>query len=205
MGFYEDQILPRITNVLLGNPAIGSLRREMLEGTSGTDLEIGFGSGTNLDHYPDRVERVLAVDPATVGRKLARDRIARSRIAVEFVGLDGQAIPLPDAAADAAVSAFTLCTVPDPASALAEIARIVRPGGRLHFLEHGLSDDPRVARAQHRYNGIERKIAGGCNLDRAHDALLEAAGFRIEHLRRFTMRGPAPLSPMYLGVAIAPD
>ena len=121
MGVYEDQVLPRVIDVVLGNARIGTLRARALEGLSGTVLEIGFGSGTNLEYYPAEVERVLAVDPALTGRKLARKRMARARVPVEFVGLDGQSIPLPDDSADHAVSTWTLCTVPDPAAALAEI------------------------------------------------------------------------------------
>lgn len=204
MGVYEDQVLPRVIDVVLGNARIGTLRARALEGLSGTVLEIGFGSGTNLEYYPAAVERVLAVDPALTGRKLARKRMARARVPVEFVGLDGQSIPLPDDSADHAVSTWTLCTVPDPAAALAEIRRIVRPGGRLHLLEHGLSDDPRVARRQHRLDPLQQKVAGGCHLIRRHDELLEAAGLRVERLDRFDIAGPRTMSHMYAAVAVVP-
>ena len=140
--------------------------------------------------YPDEVEKVLAVDPSTVGRALAAKRITASPVLVEFIGLDGQDIPLPDASVDAALSTFTLCTVPDPARALAEVRRVLRPGGRFHFLEHGLCPDPRIARWQHRCNGVEQRIAGGCNLDRAVDRLVLDAGFEIEDLQTGFLRGP---------------
>lgn len=204
MGVYEDQLLPRVIDVMLGNAAIGKMRRRALEGVSGTVLEIGFGSGTNLDHYPPEVERVLAVDPALVGRKLAAKRLRRTRIEVEFVGLDGQSVPLPDDSVDHAVSTFTLCTVPDEAAALAEVRRIVRPGGRLFFLEHGLADDHRTAHRQHRLNPIQRRVAGGCNLNRPHDRLIAEAGLLLERIDRFQIAGPKTMSQMYAGQAVVP-
>jgi ubiquinone/menaquinone biosynthesis C-methylase UbiE len=170
-------------------------------------LEIGFGSGLNLPEYPATVERVLAVDPSGVGRTLAAKRIAASPIPVEFVGLDGQDIPLGDASVDAALSTFTLCTIPDPTRALAEVRRVIRPNGRLHFLEHGLCPDPDVARWQHRCNGMQQRVAGGCNLDRAVDRLVDDAGFEIEALANGFLDGPKPMRPwgyLYEGRARRP-
>lgn len=201
MGFYEDQVLPRAIDVMLGNKEMGKLRRRALEGVSGTVLEIGFGSGTNLEYYPRDVERLLAVDPAMVGRKLARKRLAAARLPVEFVGLDGQSLPIGDESVDNVVSTWTLCTIPDVDAALAEIHRVLRPGGRLFFLEHGLSDDPKVARRQHRFDRLQQRIAGGCHLDRRHDELIRAAGFEIDRFATFMIAGPKPMSFMYAGTA----
>ncbi len=201
MGFYDDQVLPRFIDVTLGNKRMGKLRRRALEGLSGTVVEIGFGSGTNVPYYPSAVERVYAIDPALVGRKLAAKRLAASSIPVEFVGLDGTVIPLADASIDNALSTWTLCTIPDVDEALREIRRVLRPGGHLVFLEHGLSDDPRVARRQHRFNPIQQRIAGGCNLDRDPGALIAAAGFDVERVDTFTIAGPKILSAMYAGRA----
>ncbi|MFN8052159.1 MAG: class I SAM-dependent methyltransferase [Acidimicrobiales bacterium] len=201
MGFYEEQVLPRAIDLMLGNAAMGKLRARALEGVSGEVLEVGFGSGTNLEHYPAEVTKVLAVDPATVGRKLARKRLAAARVPVEFVGLDGQTLPLPDESVDNAVSTWTLCTIPDVAAALAEIRRVLRPGGRLYFLEHGLSDDPRIARRQHRLDGLQQRIAGGCHLDRRHDDLIRDAGFDLDHVATFTIAGPKVSGFMYAGSA----
>lgn len=203
MGVYEDRILPRLIDLVLGTAAMGELRERALREARGTVLEVGFGSGTNLDHYPDAVDRVLAVDPATIGRKLARKRLARSRLPVEFVGLDGQLLPLDDDSVDDAVSTWTLCTIPDVDSALSEIRRVLRPGGRLHFLEHGLSDDPRIVRRQRRLEPLQRRCFGGCHLTRDHTALVTAAGFEIEHVATFDITGPKPMSHMYAGVARA--
>lgn len=205
MGFYDDQILPRVIDRLLGNKKLGGLRERVMEGIAGEILEIGFGSGTNVPWYPPEVTRVRAVDPAIVGRKLAAKRLAASTIPVEFATLLGNRIELDDASVDAALSTFTLCTVPDEGATLAEVARIMRPGGRLYFLEHGISDTPRVAARQHRLDGFQQRIAGGCHLIRDHRLMLEAAGFRDVDIHTFTIAGPATMSFMYAGSARRPD
>lgn len=201
MGFYEDQVLPRVIDLALGGKALGKLRKRALAELSGTVVEIGFGSGTNVPYYPDAVARVFAVDPALVGRKLAAKRLARSPVAVEYVGLDGASIPLDDSSMDYALSTWTLCTVPDVDAALGELRRVLRPGGRLVFLEHGLSDDPKVAHRQHRFNPIQQRIAGGCNIDRDPAASIAAAGFEMEHLDNFVISGPKIMNYMYAGTA----
>jgi ubiquinone/menaquinone biosynthesis C-methylase UbiE len=144
---------------------------------------------------------VLAVDPSTVGRKLARKRLAAARLPVEFIALDGQVLPLDDHSVDNAVSTWTLCTIPDAVAALNEIGRVLRPGGQLFFLEHGLSDDPRVAHRQHRLDGIQQKLAGGCHLNRSHDALLAEARFEIDEIANFRIAGPKVSGYMYAGRA----
>ena len=204
MGFYENQVLPRAIDLLLGNKEMGKLRQRALEGVSGSVVEIGFGSGTNLPYYPDDVTRVYAVDPAVVGRKLAAKRVAASAITVDYVGLDGASIPLDDASVDTAVSTWTLCTVPNVDAALHELRRVVRPGGTLVFLEHGLADEPTVARRQHRWNPIQKRVAGGCNVDRDHEALIAGAGFDIAQLSKFWISGPKVMSYMYTGTAVNP-
>jgi SAM-dependent methyltransferase len=190
VGLWNDQVLPRLTDAMLASQEVRRHRARAVAGLHGTVLEIGFGSGLNVPVYPPEVEKVLAVEPSAVGRKLAAARIDSSPVAVEFVGLDGQDIALPDASVDAALSTFTLCTVPDPARALREIKRILRPGGRFHFLEHGLCPEPGVARWQHHCNGLQQFTAGGCNLDRATDRLLHDAGFEIEDLQTGFLAGP---------------
>jgi ubiquinone/menaquinone biosynthesis C-methylase UbiE len=204
VGFWSEQVVPRMTDVLLRNQEVMRHRREAVAGLRGVVLEIGFGSGLNVPVYPPEVERVLAVDPSAVGRALAAERIAASPVAVELVGLDGQDIPVDDASADAALSTFTLCTVPDAARALGEVRRILRPGGRLHFLEHGLCPDPAVARWQHRCNGVQQRIAAGCHLDRPVDRLVADAGFDLVDLRTGFLGGPKAMRPwgyLYEGVA----
>ena len=202
MGFYEDRILPRFIDLMLGSKSMGELRARALEGLSGTVVEIGFGSGTNVPYYPADVEKVLAVDPSELGRKLAAKRLAASTVPVEFVGPDGSALPVDDASADAVLSTWTLCTIPDVDGALREVRRVLKPGGRLYFLEHGLADDPKVAKRQHRLDGLQQKVAGGCHLDRDHAALITTSGLEIEHLSNFFITGPKPFGYMYAGTAI---
>ncbi|MCC5951061.1 MAG: class I SAM-dependent methyltransferase [Acidimicrobiia bacterium] len=201
MGVYEDRILPRLIDVVLGTKGYGKLRRRAAAGLEGDIIEVGFGSGLNVPHYPPEVTTVAAVDPAASARRLAAPRIAESPVEVTYVGLDGQDLPLPDASVDHALSTWTLCTIPDAPRALTEIRRVLRPGGSLHFLEHGRSDDERVARWQDRLTPIQRKVAGGCHLNRSIDQLVADAGFELTHLARFEVAGPSVLTSMYQGVA----
>ena len=164
-------------------------------------LEIGFGSGTNVPFYPATVSRVVAVDPAEVGRKLAGKRLARSPIPVEFVGLDGEHLPLDDASVDHVLSTWTLCSIPDVEQALAEVRRVLKPGGTLHFCEHGASPDPGVRKWQERLTPIQRRLFGGCHLDRAIDRLVAGSGLVIETLDTSYMRGPKLVGHMYEGIA----
>ena len=154
MGFWTDQVVPRLTDKLLGSGEVMKLRRRAVDSLSGEVVEIGFGSGLNVPLYPAEVTHVYAVDPSQVGRKLSQERVEASPVRVDFVGLDGAHLPLDDASVDAALSTFTLCTIPDVVSALSEVRRVLRPGGTFHFLEHGLCPDPVVARKQRRFNGI---------------------------------------------------
>lgn len=201
MGFYQDQVLPRVVDVALGTRAMGRLRSRVMDGLSGVVVEVGFGSGTNVPYYPEAVERVLAVDPSGVGRKIAARRLQRSSVPVEFIGLDGSELPLEDGSVDNALSTWTLCTIPDVGKALSEIRRVLRPGGRLYFLEHGISPEPTVARRQHRFNGVQNKIGGGCNLDRNIAELIATADLESDDLANFYLQGPKVLSYIYAGTA----
>ncbi len=204
MGFYREQILPRFIDKALGNKAILEFRREAAEGLSGEVVEIGFGSGLNIEAYPSEVTRVYAVDPAMVGRKLAAERVAASPIQVDYIGLDGESLPLDDDSCDGALSTFTLCTIPDAPAALRELRRVVKPGGRVHVLEHGQAREESVHRWQQRLNPIQRRIGDGCHLDRDHLAMLEAAGFEVDEHREWYARGPKPMSAFYLITAVNP-
>ena len=182
MGFYGERVLPRITDLALSGRHHARLRARATAGLSGEVLEIGFGSGRNVEHYPTSVERVRAVDPATAGRKLAAARVAASPVPVEYIGLDGEQLPLAPACVDHVLTTWTLCTIPDVDRALREVLRVLRPGGQLHFVEHGRSPDPRVARWQDRLTPWQRRAFGGCHLNRPIDDLIEAAGLRVTHL-----------------------
>ena len=145
MGFHSDQILPRATDVIMAAKQLGPIRARVAAELDGEVLEVGFGSGLNIAHYPSAVHRVRAVDPATLGRKLAAKRLATSPTPVEFAGLHGQHLPVDSQSVDHVLATWTLCSIPQPERTLAEI-RVLRPGGQFHFAEHGRSPDPKVAR-----------------------------------------------------------
>ncbi len=201
MAIWRDHLLPRIVDKACARGDFEEPRRRTLAGVRGDVVEIGFGSGHNLAYYPATVERIRAVEPSTVARRLAEPRIAATGIPVEFVGLDGQQLALPDGCADTAVSTFTLCTIPDVARALDDLRRVLRPGGRLHFLEHGLSPDPKVAVWQHRLTPIQKRVFGGCHFDRPVADLLTAAGFELVELHNSYLPGPKTPSYLYAGIA----
>lgn len=201
MGVYADHVLPRLTDVALGSQQLGRIRARVAAGLDGQVLEIGFGSGHNVPYYPPAVTRVQAVDPATLGRKLAAARVAASPVPVEYIGLDGQSLPLDGASVDHVLTTWTLCTIPDPAAALAEMRRVLRPGGTLHFAEHGRSPDPGVARWQDRLTPVQRLVFGGCHINRQIDRLIGEAGFRLDRLATSYLPGPKPLGYLFEGVA----
>ncbi|MFC4128366.1 class I SAM-dependent methyltransferase [Nocardia rhizosphaerae] len=201
MGFYTDRILPHLTDKVCGVAANDALRRRACAGLHGAVVEIGFGSGTNVGFYPAAVERVSGVEPADVAWKIAAKRVARSEVPIERAGLDGQSLPFPDATFDTALSTFTLCTIPDVGAALTELRRVLKPGGTLHFVEHGLAPDASVRTWQHRLTPIQRRIAGGCHLDRDIPGRLAAAGFDTVELDRFYLPGaPKAMAALSLGV-----
>lgn len=204
MGLYRRHILPRLIDLACGSAELGRWRARVTEGLAGRVVEIGFGSGLNVPHYPAGVEVVLAVEPADAAVALAQRRIDASPVPVERVGLDGQQVALADASCDAALVTFTLCTIPDPARALAELRRIVRPGGRLHLLEHGVAPDASVRRWQQRLEPVQRRLADGCHLSRDPLALLTGAGFEPEWVDQRYARGPRPWSWFTAGVARNP-
>ncbi len=205
MGLYADQVLPRIINVACGMKANAELRQRVCEGLHGQVVEIGFGSGHNVPFYPDTVTGVAAVEPADLGWKLAGKRLAETSVPVERSGLDGQSLPLPDDSCDAALSTWTLCTIPDVAAALQEVRRVLKPGGTLHFVEHGLAPDEGVQRWQHRLEPIQKRLFGGCHLTRRIPELLTDAGFTLTDVDVFYEKGaPKLLAADSLGVAVAP-
>ena len=204
MGFYGERVFPRAMNRLMNTKQTRETRARVCAPLSGDIVEIGFGTGLNLPHLPPAVTVVLAVDPLERGRTLASERIAASPVSVEFVGLDGQLLPLADDSADAALSTWTLCSIPDPVAAVSEINRVLRPGGTLHFVEHGCSPDPAVRKWQRRLNPIQRRIACGCNLDRDIPSILKDAGLSVDSLNTYYMKGsPKILGWTFEGVAAA--
>lgn len=204
MGLYEDHVLPRLVAATCGVAALRPMRSEAMEGLRGTVVEIGFGSGSNIGLYPEEVTEVLAVEPSLQARKAASQKAASSAVPVRWIGLDGQAIDLEDESCDAALSTFTLCTVPDPERALAGLYRIVRPGGSLHFLEHGRAPDSGVVRWQERIEPWQKRVAGGCHLTRDAPALISAAGFEVDVVNARYGQGPKPWSWLTWGSATKP-
>jgi SAM-dependent methyltransferase len=185
LGFYERRVFPWLNDKLTGSAELMRVRAEALPSARGRVIEIGFGSGPNLALYPGNVQSVVAVEPNDGMLDRAAPAIRRSRIPVEIVVAEAERLPLPDGTFDTAVSTLTLCSVSDPGAALLELRRVLRQDGRLIVLEHGLSEDPGVARWQHRLNPLQNIVACGCHLDRPITSLVEDHGFRFDTVRRF--------------------
>jgi SAM-dependent methyltransferase len=197
-GWDERRLFPRILDTIMDTAETRRIRARVCAPLSGDVIEIGFGTGHNLAHLPSTVTSIRAVDPMVAGRRLAAERIAATDVAVDFIGLDGQRIEVPDGSAGSVLCTWTLCSIDDPVAAVREIARILRPGGELHFVEHGLSPDEKIRRRQHRWNRLHRRIACGCNVDRDIPTLLEQGGMTIEAADTFYAKG----DPKYLGWTI---
>ena len=204
MGIYEDRLLPRMIDRLLASDDLAELRRETCRSLDGTVLEIGFGSGLNVPHLPEAVTKVLAVDPSDVARRLAAPRIDRQGVTVDFVGRDGSRLAIESESVDHVLCTMTLCTIPDVEAAVQEARRVLKPGGTFSFLEHGRSPDPRVARWQRRLTPLQRRLFGGCHLDRDSVDLVTAGGFRLLETSAAYQRGPKIVSYFTRGLAQKP-
>ena len=201
MGLYRREVVPRIVDWACSLPLMSPWREKACAGLSGEVLEIGFGSGLNVAHYPPSVTRVDAVEPSDVSFRRAQRRLEFAATPVVRVGLDGHRLELADESCDAALITFTLCTVTDPLRVLAEVRRVLRPNAQLHFLEHGLAPDARTARWQRRLDPLEQVLADGCHLTRNATALVRDAGFEILAVEQGFAHGTKPWSYFSVGVA----
>lgn len=203
MGLYSKYIFPRILDWGLGNPVAQSQRREALASVWGNVLEVGFGTGLNLPHYPKHLTKLTAVEPVRMLKGRVERRIAEAGVPVEQIHLDASGrLPLDGESFDFVVTTFTLCSIAEVAGALGEMRRVLKPEGRYVFLEHGRSDDPRVAKRQDFFNPIQRVIACGCNINRPIDRLISESGFALTGLHRYVMpETPRMLGEMYRGSA----
>lgn len=202
MGLYDRHILPHLIDFACGMGAVMKARSQLVPQARGRVLEIGIGSGLNLSFYnPQRVEVVVGVDPSAEMQALARERAARCQVPVEMIALELGQIQAADASFDDIVCTFTLCTIPDAIAALREMRRVLKPGGRLLFCEHGLAPDLPVVRWQKRLTPLWKPLAGGCHLDRDIPALIGAGGFHIRELSTGYLKGPRPMTHVYRGWA----
>ena len=203
MRLYERWVLPGLLDLAMRSRALDRFRRQAVASARGAVLEIGVGSGPNLPLYGEAVDRVVAIDPAPALLRRAERRIAEARVPMSLVQASAERLPFAAAVFDAIVMTWTLCSIADPAAALAEMRRVLRPGGVLAFVEHGLAPQPGIARWQHWLTPYWKPIAGGCHLDRGIDELIRAAGFRLDALDTGFIAGPKPWTFMYQGRATA--
>ena len=204
MGLWETRVVPHIVDRTCGIPQLDPLREKACAGLRGQVVEIGFGGGSNVGRYPRSVTEVVAVEPSDLAWRLSAPRRSGSSVPISRVGLDGARLPLADASVDTGLVTFSLCTIPDVAGALAELRRVLRPGGTIGFAEHGLSPDLAVARWQHRLDGLQQRLFGGCHLTRDIPRLVESAGFTLDDLKQSYLPGPPLSQPWgYLSVGRA--
>ena len=201
MGIYKRLILPRFIDLAMKDAAATARRAQLIPMATGSVLEIGIGSGLNLPFYSGEVTRLRGIDPSAGMLSMARKRIGSMRFPVELTCQSAEELPVESGSMDTVVTTWVLCSIPNPLQALQEMKRVLRPGGRLLFVEHGLSPEPGVQAWQHRINPIWKRIAGGCNVDRKIDGLIIAAGFDIAQLRTAYLPGPRPMTYTYEGSA----
>jgi len=203
MGFYERHILPMFLDLAMRQRPIMRQRAKVVPRALGRVLEVGIGSGLNISFYDQaKIEKVWGLDPSLELQKMARRRAAECGLDIEYIGLSGEEIPIDDAFFDSIVVTYTLCTIRDAPRALREMRRVLKPGGQMCFVEHGLAPDESVARWQHRLNSVWPTIAGGCNMNRPIPDLIRQAGFEIDALETMYLPGPKPLTYNYWGTAV---
>ena len=204
MGFYGEQLHPRFQDKVMARKSTRAVRARVCEGLSGAVVEVGFGTGLNTSHYPPTVAKVVAVEPSRICMRIAEPRIAQAAVPVEYGGLTGERLDLPSGEFDAALSTWTLCTIPNVQAALAELRRVLKPGGSFHFVEHGHAPDLKVARWQERLEPMNKRLAGGCHLTRPISEEIERAGFTIDAIDTYYFKGePKPMGYTFEGRAVS--
>ncbi len=202
-SWYERHVFPRAMDIACGLPAVGRQRDLVVPLAQGRVLEVALGTGRNLRHYDkSRVTQLVALEPALQMHPLARERAAEAGLELELVGLSAERIPLPDASFDTVLLTYTLCSIADPAAALKEMRRVLKPDGRLLYCEHGRAPEASVRRWQERLQPMWGPLAGGCHLGRDIPALLRAAGFRLSDPHEGYLPGPRPFTYHYWGAAL---
>jgi SAM-dependent methyltransferase len=202
MSFYEHWILPRVIDLTMRNKEARRYRERVIPQANGLVLEIGSGSGLNLPFYGPAVRHLFALEPSPELRKMAGRRTKGKRFAVEFLDRSAEEIPLERGSVDTVVTTWSLCTIPDAVRALEEMRRVLKPGGVLLFVEHGLAPDAVVRVWQHRLNPLWNRIGGGCNLNRKIDSLIVQSGFGLAELETEYVKGPKPMTFTYSGRAV---
>ncbi len=207
MGFYSNYIFPRAMESTLKKEPFTTFRRELLADVKGDVLEIGFGTGLNMPHYnAEQVKKITTVDPNPGMNKRAQKRIADASIAVENHMLSGEELPLENDCFDAVVSTWTLCSISDVEQSLKEIRRILKPGGRFYFIEHGLCDDPKLQKWQHRLTPIQKIVGSGCHLNRNMKTLVEKQEFTFLQIDQFYAEDVPRIGGFtYRGIAEKPE
>jgi len=202
MGLYRKFVLPHLIDLSMKNPGSTKCRAEIIPKASGRVLEVGIGSGLNFPFYGAGVTQVWGIDPSAELLAMAESKAAALRYPVELLRGSGEELPLESASVDTVVLTWTLCSIPNPARALQELRRVLKPGGAVLFAEHGLAPDPTVRAWQARLNPLWKRIAGGCNMNRKIDELIAGAGFSITELRTSYLPGPPILTYTYEGIAV---
>lgn len=201
MGFYDERILPHLVNLAMRNRDLLPYRERIISAADGRVLEVGIGSGLNLPFYRGTVSEIVGLDPSPRLIDMAHRNVSRSAPAVTFVEGSAEAIPLDSTSVDTVVTTWTLCSIPAAARALAEMRRVLRPGGQLLFVEHGLAPEENVRRWQHRLTPAWKRMGGGCHLNRPIRNLIESAGFAIDRVETGYAKGPKPMTFIYEGRA----
>jgi ubiquinone/menaquinone biosynthesis C-methylase UbiE len=201
MGFYQDKIVPILIDLAMRQPNLAAYRSRVIPDADGRVLEIGIGSGLNLPFYSRSVESIIGLDPSPKLISMIRRNLRSDLRSVKLIEGSADAIPLDNNSVDTLVTTWTLCSIPDAGLALREMHRVLRPAGRLLFVEHGLAPEPNVRWWQDRLTPVWKRIGGGCHLNRAIQILIEDAGFQFERFETGYMRGPKPLTYMYEGSA----